>query len=623
MGGICGVVNFNGKPIDQGVLKKMVGFIDYRGPDGIKYWIEGNVGLVNLAFNTTPESLLEKQPLAEDELVLTADARVDNRDYLISVLKENNQLSGNTHTDADLILASYKLWGKNCPKYIIGDYAFAIWDKSKEKLFIARDTMGLRPLFYAFHDNILYFASAVQPIAHALPQKPQLNIPLMWDFLHMVYNRWPCETIYEEVYRLTPAHSLTIRDKSINKDLYFIFGQEPKPDFHNDQEWIDGFNDLLDEILKNHLRSITPVGIWVSGGVDSSALACKTYHLRKENPNLSEIKLISGVFKKTPEVNEKPYFDTVAKYCDGTPIRHVVSDDKWAFCELGRDNGFPLDEPDIWELRGYTMGLMKATREEGCNVYLTGKGSDDLIGQAFYHMPIALKDIALKNLKHEINWFQEKGKSNLGNLFLRAYLLPLIPTDLTYKFGTFLSQKKISWLNNDYKAPKINYCNLKEDFMTPKSLDNYGLKAYQMLRSPVTMPESDLLGLMNSYAGIEYRHPYLDRRMIEFLIKIPSHLRSFNGVSRVLLRDSMKNKMPEKVRMRKSKGSIMQLYYQGFNKEQERINGIINNSELKKLFLINSTKLKNEFKLILNKKNDNSRFMGKYICLETWLQENL
>lgn len=622
MSGICGIVNFNKKPIDPEILKKMVGFIDYRGPDGITYWIDGNVGLVNLAFNTTPESLLEEQPLIDEDLVLTADARVDNRKELINSLKNKGYLNGKTHTDADLILAAYKCWEEECTKHIIGDFAFVIWDESKEKLFMARDTMGLRQLFYTFHENSLYFASALQPVVHSLPKIPSLNIQLMQDFLRRSFNLWPCQTIYNKVFRVPPAHSITAKSNHLNRKLYYVFGQEPKPDFSNDKEWIDGFYDLLDEILMNYMRSMDPVGIWVSGGLDSSALACQIYHLREKNQNLPEIKFISAVFNETPSADEKVYFDSVVNYCKGTPAKYVVSDNLWAFSELGTDDNFPLDEPEVWEMRGYSREVMKATRKEGCSVYFTGLGCDDLIGQAFYHIPLALRDVRLKDWFQESYWFKKIGKFGWAELLFKAYLLPFVPTNLVNKIVNHLTSHKTLWLDKNYKITDKNICKFPKEFFISKGLDNYGSKAYQMLRNPSMMSSFDFFGLMAFHNNLELRQPYFDRRIMEFLIKIPPHLRSFNGVTRVLLRKSMKAKMPESVRTRKNKKTPMELYYRGFHKEQEKIKDLFNNSKLEKIGLVDSKKLNNEFDRLLNKKYENFKYLAWYITLETWLREN-
>ncbi|MBM4241894.1 MAG: hypothetical protein FJ150_09590 [Euryarchaeota archaeon] len=625
MSGICGIVNFDGRPVDPEILHRMAEFIAYRGPDGINYWIEGNVGLVHLALHTTPESQEERQPLLskDEDFVLVADARLDNRNELIPVLKEKGLLRGREHTDADLILAAYQCWGENCPKHIIGDFAFAIWDNSLGRIFIARDVVGLRQLFYSMHDNSLYFASAVQPIAHVLPKLPSLNTKLMQDFLHRFYDRWACQTIYNGILRLPPAHSFTVKDGSTRRQLYYIFGQQPKPNFSSDEEWIKAFCDLFDEILKNQLRSITPIGIWVSGGLDSSSLACEVYDLRKKCPDLPEIRFYSGIFEETPSQDEKHFFDSVAERCAGAPVKFIKSDNYWSFCELGKDDGFPLDEPEVWELRGHTRASIKATANDGCLVYLTGLGSDDLFGLSFYNLPISLRDVRLKDWLQEAAFFRQKGKISWLKLIYRAYLSPLIPESVKYMLWIFRhgNNRTLPWLKGQYTPPNPNNCNIKKFFMKPTGISHYGLVAYQMLRFPWFVAHFDMFGLMNASAGVELRLPYLDRRMIEFLISIPNHLRSWKGVDRVLLRESMKGILPELVRTRKDKPSATELYERGFYKENVRIKTLLQNSYLEKLGFVDSKKLNQELKLLEEGKHDNIKYLSWFITLETWLRE--
>lgn len=625
MSGICGIVNFDGKPIDTEILENMAKCISYRGPDGINYWIEGNVGLVHLALNTTPESFFESQPLLnkEENLIMVADARVDNRDELITSLKSQGYLGGNKHTDADLILAAYEYWGENCPKHIIGDFAFAIWDKENEKLFIARDVVGIRQLFYSKHENSLYFASAVQPIAHALPKLPSLNTQLMQDFLRRFYELWVCQTIYNDILRLPPAHSLTVTEGLISRNLYYVFGQQKKPNYSSDEEWEAAFLELFDEVLQNQLRSITPVGMWVSGGLDSSALACQAYDLKKKYQDLPEIRLYSGVFDESTSINESDYFESVANYCDGIKVKSIKSDNYWAFCELGKDNGFPLDEPDLWELRGYSRMLMKKTKEDGCGVYITGLGSDDLIGLSFYFYPVSLRDVEFRNWSKELHFFKEKNGFNILKLLLYVYLVPLIPKSILHKIHLLLNKNELNsiWLNSNYKPSNPLECNLNKYFMTPGGLSKYGLIAYQMMRIPWFIASLDMFGLMTADVGIELRQPYFDRRMIEFLIAIPSHLRSFNGLDRILLRESMKGRMPEVIRTRKDKASTKELYQNGFYEERERIMALIQNSRLERMGLINSEKLINEFEALLSGNFKNFKYLSWFISLETWLRE--
>ena len=173
MSGICGIVNFDGAPVELEDLQKMARAAAHRGPDGIHYWRNGPVGLVNLALNITPESLRERQPLvgSRGELVLTADARVDNRDELIRTLTTKGFLQDKSPTDADVILAAYQCWGETCPAQIIGDFAFVIWDTRRRRLFAAREPIGMRALYYRLEPHRILFATEIKQIL-AVPGVP-------------------------------------------------------------------------------------------------------------------------------------------------------------------------------------------------------------------------------------------------------------------------------------------------------------------------------------------------------------------------------------------------------------------------------------------------------------------
>src|ERR671911_296439 len=150
MSGICGMVNLDGAPIEPAALKKMARAAVHRGPDGIRYHTEGAVGLAHLALNITPESAREHQPLVSErgDLVLVADARIDNREELARILWGGGHLPDEPPTDAEIILEAYRRWGEGCPARLIGDFAFAIWDARRGRLFAARDAMAMRALYY-------------------------------------------------------------------------------------------------------------------------------------------------------------------------------------------------------------------------------------------------------------------------------------------------------------------------------------------------------------------------------------------------------------------------------------------------------------------------------------------
>src|SRR4028118_649697 len=163
MSAIAGIYYLDGRPVDCADLGRMVDTLAHRGPDGADVWCEESVGLGHRMLWTTPESLLEKLPLVDQtgNLVITADARIDNRDELIEVLGLTDHPAEKI-TDSQLILAAYERWGDRCPEYLLGDFAFAIWDRRQQQLFCARDHMGVKPFYYYHSDRLLVFASEIR-----------------------------------------------------------------------------------------------------------------------------------------------------------------------------------------------------------------------------------------------------------------------------------------------------------------------------------------------------------------------------------------------------------------------------------------------------------------------------
>ncbi|HWP41854.1 MAG TPA: asparagine synthetase B, partial [Blastocatellia bacterium] len=165
MSGIFGLYHLDGRPASRSQLQEMMQSLAHRGPDGQNAWSEGAVGLGHQMLRTTPESLLENLPLANstNEIVITADARLDNRDELIELLgfgaEPREQIS-----DSQLILAAYEAWDERCLERILGDFAFAIWDGKKQRLFCARDRFGVKPFYYYSSAGLFAFASEIKAL---------------------------------------------------------------------------------------------------------------------------------------------------------------------------------------------------------------------------------------------------------------------------------------------------------------------------------------------------------------------------------------------------------------------------------------------------------------------------
>lgn len=163
MSGIIGIFRRDGRDVDPADIKKMNDKIAHRGPDGSRVWCEGPVAFGHQMLHTTQESLHEILPFEDEEsgLVITADARIDNRKDLAPQLgiEDNEHVS-----DSYFILKAYEKWGEKCPEELLGDFAFAIWDKNKEQLFCARDHMGVKPFYYYLSEDLFVFGTEIKSI---------------------------------------------------------------------------------------------------------------------------------------------------------------------------------------------------------------------------------------------------------------------------------------------------------------------------------------------------------------------------------------------------------------------------------------------------------------------------
>jgi asparagine synthase (glutamine-hydrolysing) len=184
MSGITGIYRLDGRPVDPALLTRMTEFMAYRGPDARDMWSEGPVGFGHTMLRTTEESLTERQPCSLDgQIWITADARVDARQDLVAVLEARGRRYVKEANDPQLILHSYHVWGEQCVEYLMGDFAFAIWDGRQQRLFCARDHFGVKPFYYACVDGSLVFSNTLNCLRRHPAVSDKLNELALADFL--------------------------------------------------------------------------------------------------------------------------------------------------------------------------------------------------------------------------------------------------------------------------------------------------------------------------------------------------------------------------------------------------------------------------------------------------------
>lgn len=212
MSGIVGIVNLDGAPIERGMLLRMTQSMTCRGPDAQQIWIDHHVGLGHTMFHTTSDSWREKQPCSLDgQIWIAADARIDDRANLIEKLRAEGRFDLSSATDVELLLHAYKVWGEQCPKYLLGDFAFAIWDGARQRLFCARDPFGVRLFYYASLANCFIFSNTLNCVRMHPAILRNLNDLAIADFLLFSFNPDPATTSFADIERVLRPVRLSAR----------------------------------------------------------------------------------------------------------------------------------------------------------------------------------------------------------------------------------------------------------------------------------------------------------------------------------------------------------------------------------------------------------------------------
>jgi asparagine synthase (glutamine-hydrolysing) len=584
MSAVYGIVNFDGAPVDSIQLQRMAGTPDWWVSDGINYQVDRNVGFAHLPFNTTPESHNEHQPLYDstNTLLITADVRVDNRTDLIKILKAKSHLAGvDNPTDVELLLAAYRCWGKEFPKNVIGDFAFALWDKQEQTLLLARDPLGIRPIFYYWQGQTFFFASTLSSIVAGLKNRPPINDSLIVDFLCHRFDRWVTETAYQSIMRLPGSHVLQVSGGSAEPHQYWTFGAQDGPRFKKESDYWEQFRDLFQEAISCRLRSSTPVGISVSGGLDSSSIASMAHYFLTDNgrhESLLPLRLYSFVFSdRFPAANEKIFLDAVRDKCLHFPAISVTEEHIWGLKD--QLTGY-LDEPEIYPIRSLLLAIMQAAKNDGCRVVLTGEGGDQVLNVSAYAHPDFLFDLPLRRYKNELPYFWQRHNrwsflpKLIGNI-VKPFVKPWLPPAIAQQKYLYGKSAAPNWIKEEWL---VNSQHLAASSSIKSNANLQSRSANHIHRRLTGGWYVALLGYIASLtamAGVEYRHPFLDRRLVEYQLSTPPQLHFSDGRTKMMLRKSLNGILPNAVQCRTSFAHFTEVAEYGLcTKEKQQIDNL-------------------------------------------------
>lgn len=596
MSGFAAIVFRNGAPARPEHLAKLGAGIVCRGADGQDAWHEGSAGLVHTHFRTTPEEIEERQPVhLRNRFWISADLRLDNRGDLCAQLG----LHERTATDAEIVLAAYERWEEDCPRHLVGDFAFALWDAPRRRLFLARDPLGVRPLYYALDDRRLIAASTLEAVLDGLESPAEVNEPLLQDLLAWRFDRWREETPYRGILRLPPAHRMLLEGERFAVSRYWTFGAAPERGLRRDEDYVERFREIFLAAVGSRLRGTGPVGFLVSGGLDSSAIACAAHHLEG-----SDLRFYTSVFAETPGAEERAYAEAVARRCPRARMTCISSDDCWGLRELGGEDGYPQAEPEVAVTRALILRPLRQARQDGCRIALAGIGGDQVLSGEPYHKPFELRDVEARRVLKELPYFRRYSRRSTAGLLMDAWIRPAVPEPVRRLAG---------------RAPRRHHPSQVPPLPTLAARESF-----RYLTEGTFSAKLASLRIAADHTGIEVRLPFLDRRMIDFLLTVPARVRFRDGLIKWVLRESMAGILPEEVRWRTSLAWFSELQHRGLrDRARSRVLDLLAGSRVVRSGLASGEALRAEWEAYWASTDRIAapphRLIG-FLCAESWLR---
>jgi len=559
MSGIAGIIRFDGAPVEPVQIERMTTAMSYRGPDDIRHWVRGPVALGHCMQHTTPESLEETLPLSnEDErLVLVMDGRVDNWEALRASLMARGAVL-RTRADAELVLRAYEAWGRDCLTHIDGDFALVIWDGRRREAFCARGRFSHKPFHYRWNGKTLCFASDLHAILELPDVTPVFNEGLLAEYLG---NAWRSreETFWTGIQRLPCAHHMMVNTAGTQIAKYWQPDLWATLPYTKEEEYVEHYRSLLTDAVRRLSRSHHPLGIEVSGGLDSSALFAMAESLRRSQALLAPA--IQGYtldFHDDVSANELEYVRAVARHV-GAPVREIAPSLpplSWYRDWAARFREFP----------GYpngtmAIGLRETARQAGCRVLFTGIGGDEWLGSLETGACYAEELTAWHWRQLMDCWMADVHEAGFGKAlwqFARHGLYPLLPERTRALLRRMRGRKpRPSWV-----SPRLQQVLADRSQATMAEAIGPVRRRGQVLQLKVLNGAYDSLAReleerLSASLGIELRNPFFDTALVQFAFSTPERLRSRGGIQKRLHRRAMAGGLPESVLNRHTKADFM------------------------------------------------------------------
>jgi len=559
MCGICGIIDYNhNSAVAKNTLENMCRAMLHRGPDdGGVYTDASNpsVGLGHRRLSIIDLSLAGHQPMLNEDgtIVLVFNGEIYNyRELRPSLEKKGHKFRSNT--DSEVLIHLYEEYGIDCVRHLLGMFAFAIWDKNKKHLFLARDRLGKKPLIYSFKNGKFVFASEFRPLLESGAIKKDINKEALHEYLSLGYIPAPL-TIYKDVFKLLPAHTMILKDGEISLKQYWELDYGRKLVISEEDAQKELLR-VLTEAVKIRLHSDVPLGAFLSGGIDSSTVVALMSKLSHKSVETFSIGFEESLY------NELPYARALAQRYNTSHHEFVIRPNALEILpKLVEHYGEPYGDSSSLA----TYYVAEATRKHVV-VALSGDGGDEafagyerhraaIFAESYRKIPLALRRLIRfltgivaaendpKNTIRRLRRFLCGAELNFAERY--AYWMSIFSEE---------EKSKIFCLSNSY--PSLRIQNVLNEH------PEYGLLDKLLRTDTLTTLADDFLvkvDIASMANSLELRSPFLDHRVFEFAASLPENYKLRGNVYKYILKKAIKDLVPAKNVYRKKMGFAIPL----------------------------------------------------------------
>lgn len=571
MSAIAGVLSRGGAPVNREALAAISSGLHTMGPDDETAAFSPRVGMVHRPFHTDSRSRQSAQPLVTiDGSMLSIDGRLDNVDDLRRRLGSTRALG----SDAELVMAAYRSWGCDGFAHLIGDFALSLWDASESRLLLACDGLGRRPLYYYASIDYVYWASRCRPLLSALRIPIAVSEEYVADFLA---NRTPSSSPFVGIHSVLGGHVLCVDDKGIAVKRYWSFDPGRRVSYRTDEEYASHFAEVFREAVACRLQADSPVFCELSGGLDSSSIACTADRLIREGVvDVPAMQTLSYVFGQSVSSDETPFIETIEGHLGKQGIR--VLEENVPVLQPLPVSIVPDIPTSMLAFSARYEWVAQVMKEHGARVMLSGMGGDQAFwSQGGVGLPLAdlLVQGRLRDVVDECHaWSRAYRQPFLFTLW-RGALRPLLSRGLEASVQSEIPVGE--WFDKHF-LKRVGF----GARMLPMS-DDIGFDRPSTARHYGTVRRTMRLFAMEPCLGdsyIDMRYPYLDRRLIEFALAIPLEQISRPTESRSIVRRGLRGVVPHDVLTRRTKSGPSEAFLRALGREWPRLSSLLGNSRL-------------------------------------------